>query len=195
MEQQQEQQNIVMPKFTANERSHYSGKFSEDARFKSAEEEYKEYASKNSKKCSKCKQLKLLSEFGFNTASKYPFDKDGNRHRRPDCKDCNKKSGKGKSVAEKLAKTVGIPFKAPEGTACGICKSIDKKLVFDHCHTTNKFRDYLCDPCNRSMGVLGDNVDGLLRALNYLNKHEGKNIVVDADGLLKIDDSICDEIL
>ena len=50
MEQQQEH---TMPKFTANERSHYSGKFSEDARFKSAEEEYKEYASKNSKKCSK----------------------------------------------------------------------------------------------------------------------------------------------
>jgi hypothetical protein len=185
MEQQQEH---TMPKFTANEISLYSGPFSANAKFKSPEEEW-EWASQQSTKCSKCSKKIRLSECGGNTSGRDPFDKKGYRLRRLDCKDCNKKAGKGKTAAVKLAKKLGIPFKAPEGTECGICKSIDKKLVFDHCHTTNKFRDYLCDPCNRSMGVLGDNVDGLLRALNYLNKHEGKNIVVDADGSLKISDT------
>ena len=191
METQQEISQVTMPKFTANERSHYSGPFAANAKFKSPEEEW-EWASQQSIECSKCSVPIKISDCQGNTSGRDPFDKKGYRLRRLDCRDCNKKAGDGKRAAVKLAKTLGIPFKAPEGTACGICKSVDKKLVFDHCHSTNKFRDYLCDPCNRSMGVLGDNVEGLLRALNYLNKHEGKKILVDIHGVLNIDNGVCD---
>lgn len=38
----------------------------------------------------------------------------------------------------------------------------------DHCHETNKVRGILCMPCNVALGMLGDNEEGLTRALNYV---------------------------
>jgi hypothetical protein len=45
----------------------------------------------------------------------------------------------------------------------------------DHCHETNIFRGWLCGKCNRGIGSLGDNEEGLLRALAYLRKTNGKS--------------------
>lgn len=45
-----------------------------------------------------------------------------------------------------------------------------KKLVVDHCHSTNKVRGLLCHNCNRALGLLKDNIDVLQNAINYLNK-------------------------
>ena len=59
-------------------------------------------------------------------------------------------------------------------------------MVFDHCHEREIFRGYLCDPCNRSMGVLGDNIEGLLKCINYLNKTEKRTLVQNASGELTI---------
>ncbi len=56
------------------------------------------------------------------------------------------------------------------GTPCDNCGKNNQKLIFDHCHETNKFRGWLCYQCNTAIGNLGDNVEGLLKALNYLNK-------------------------
>ena len=44
------------------------------------------------------------------------------------------------------------------------------QLVLDHCHETNIFRGWLCSPCNRAIGALGDNVQGLERAVAYLKR-------------------------
>lgn len=38
----------------------------------------------------------------------------------------------------------------------------------DHCHETGKVRGILCPGCNLGLGKLGDNVEGLQRALDYL---------------------------
>jgi len=38
----------------------------------------------------------------------------------------------------------------------------------DHCHETNKIRGLLCMPCNVALGMLGDNEEGLNKALNYI---------------------------
>ena len=79
-----------------------------------------------------------------------------------------------------------IAYKAPEGTPCSICGKTDRRMVFDHCHEKEVFRGYLCDPCNRSMGVLGDNIEGLLRCVNYLQVTEKKVIVQDKAGKLTV---------
>ncbi len=146
----------------------------EKAKFKSPEEELV-YALTQMKKCSKCGINKCLNEYNGNTSGCDAFDREGYRLRRPECKICTKNVCRGKSEAKAFAKKQNIPYKAPQGTLCAICNLPEKKgdaLVFDHCHSSNKFRGYLHNSCNRSLGVLGDNISGLLRAMNYLNKTE-----------------------
>jgi len=180
---------IHKPKITKNEHNLYI-KQKYKAKFDTAEEEY-EYASNSEKRCSKCESMKKLNEYSGNTSGCDAFDKEGYRLRRPECKDCSKKANKGKNDAIKLAELIGIPYKAPEGTKCSLCEKLPKKgdgLVFDHCHKTNTFRGYLHNSCNRSLGVLGDNVHGLIRAVNFLQKYEKKNITQDKGHLEIIED-------
>lgn len=166
-------------KFTANEYSHYSGAFACKAKFKSPEEEY-EWAKEQFKECNKCGENLPFTSYGFNTSGKFPFDKYGYRLRRGECECCNKKIATGKNEAKKLAKEVGIPYKAPGGTMCEICGKTEK-IVFDHHHDKNIFRGWLCNGCNRSIGMLGENIDNIVKVLNYLNKTEKKQFLVDSE--------------
>jgi len=54
-----------------------------------------------------------------------------------------------------------------QGEGCAICGS-DRKPRIDHCHETGKFRGILCDTCNRGLGMLGDNLGSLEKAVKYL---------------------------
>lgn len=56
---------------------------------------------------------------------------------------------------------------------CGLCNepflSLGKNhLHIDHCHETNQVRSLLCMKCNVGLGMLGDNVEGLTKALAYV---------------------------
>ena len=42
----------------------------------------------------------------------------------------------------------------------------------DHCHKTEKFRGWLCKNCNMAIGKLGDDLDGVMNAVNYLKNYE-----------------------
>jgi len=139
--------------------------------------------------CRICKETKPLTEFQNNTSGKQPFGCDGKRLKRKECKDCTKREKAGQIEAVKLAKSLGKPYKAPEGTLCEMCEATEK-IVFDHCHDTKVFRGWLCDPCNRSLGVLGDNVPSLLKYTNYLQKVEKRKLVVNEDNTISILDSI-----
>lgn len=56
---------------------------------------------------------------------------------------------------------------------CGIHQNeLTKKFAVDHDHDTGLIRGLLCNHCNLALGKLGDNIEGLMRALNYLEKHE-----------------------
>jgi hypothetical protein len=61
----------------------------------------------------------------------------------------------------------------------GRCECCDKykgkeKLRCDHDHKTNEFRGWLCENCNHGIGKLGDNLDGLMNAVEYLKRnHSG----------------------
>lgn len=60
---------------------------------------------------------------------------------------------------------------------CAICKgkqSVEgKDFCVDHCHKTGIVRGLLCDKCNLGLGALGDDIEGLERALSYLEKVYG----------------------
>ena len=46
-------------------------------------------------------------------------------------------------------------------------------MVRDHCHITNTPRGYLCNECNTGLGKLGDDLEGVQNALNYLKSSQG----------------------
>ena len=138
--------------------------------FSSPEEEF-DWASTETKICIKCGVEKNLTCFSGNTSGCDAFNKNGYRLRRPECVECTKIVSAGKNIAKKIAHDQGIAFMAPPGTKCSVCnklQSSNNKLVFDHCHKKNIFRGYCCNSCNRSLGVLGDDIGGLINALNYL---------------------------
>jgi len=172
-------------KFTANELLHYSGPFSSHAKFKSPMEEY-EHNKTKFKVCIKCSQNLSLNNYNGNTSGKDPFDKHGYRLKRGECSDCTKKVGRGKNIAIKISKDVGISHKAPSGTECEICKKTNN-IVFDHHHSKEAFRGWLCNGCNRSIGMLGENIEMLVKVINYMNKIDNKKMYFDEeDGQLKI---------
>lgn len=50
---------------------------------------------------------------------------------------------------------------------CALCR-IKPPVDVDHCHTTGKIRGLLCRGCNVGLGLFGDSVDGLTKAIAYL---------------------------
>lgn len=53
---------------------------------------------------------------------------------------------------------------------CPICKK-ERLLIYDHCHKTGAFRGWICQGCNTGLGNLGDNLEGLMKAVEYLRLH------------------------
>jgi hypothetical protein len=66
-----------------------------------------------------------------------------------------------------------------QGGCCAICgtnKPTGKWKVFavDHNHETGQVRELLCNECNRGIGLLKDDPERLLKAAEYLLKHDVK---------------------
>ena len=55
---------------------------------------------------------------------------------------------------------------------CQICNAELTKKCIDHCHSTNKVRGVLCNNCNTSLGLVGDNIQTLETMINYLQTHK-----------------------
>lgn len=53
---------------------------------------------------------------------------------------------------------------------CAICGR-DRDVVVDHDHSTNVVRDTLCRKCNLALGHADDNLEKLLKMVEYLRKH------------------------
>ncbi len=60
---------------------------------------------------------------------------------------------------------------ARECDCCGSrLKDGPRQNQIDHDHATGKIRGVLCPSCNTGIGKLGDNIEGLRRALAYLER-------------------------
>ena len=115
----------------------------------------------NTRTCVVCDTKKHITKFQISSYKK------GDR---PTYKyTCTKCSGELSKEREVLRRIHG-----PPANTCACCgKETQTKL--DHCHKTKKFRGWLCDFCNRGIGLLGDNQDGLKMAIKYLEKANGQS--------------------
>lgn len=120
--------------------------------------------------CRKCKQMLPHHHFNISTLNVFRDDADKRHTGRGMsvcCKTCKKEYGKGKYLAFKKA-----PPKPKKPTACGCCGVVTEpsSLFLDHDHTTYKFRGWVCRGCNSGIGNLGDNLEGLEKAIAYLKR-------------------------
>lgn len=114
----------------------------------------------NEQKCVYCQQVKNLSEFPPH--SRYRLGVDDR------CRNCIKEH----TLVRKKLK-LSAPEKPLICECCGKIPKIHPKTgkptwCLDHNHINNEFRGWLCDRCNSGIGKLGDNIEGLVKALNYL---------------------------
>ena len=136
-------------------------------------------------RCSGCKEFKTYSEFyrSWDKKTKY----------KSACKECQRsrmnayyRTDKGRKASqEKSWREKGISEMTVElyeqmlidqNGGCYICnKSVNKngtRLCVDHDHKTGKARGLLCHSCNTSLGALGDDLNLLYKAVEYLEEHE-----------------------
>lgn len=144
------------------------------------------------KKCIRCKQ-----EFTLEMFPKQKKCKDGIR---PDCKKCNNKKNKlyykknrekvlekarnyGKTEYRKkycrdlakikLKKKREEQASRPRSILCECCSGEPGKngIVWDHDHKTGNFRGWLCNRCNRVLGMCKDSKDVFEKMIYYLIKY------------------------
>lgn len=73
----------------------------------------------------------------------------------------------------RLSKEEFLDLLITQDNKCKLCNipfdSITpRRLHIDHCHETNNIRGLLCHTCNTGLGMLGDNEEGLSKALAYV---------------------------
>ena len=89
------------------------------------------------------------------------------------CKECVKKRERDKYKAAKEMFGRGdketIKENAPFGEPCSLCERPMVNPNFDHDPVSGKFRGWICSDCNTGLGKLGDNIEGLQKAIDYLS--------------------------
>lgn len=60
----------------------------------------------------------------------------------------------------------------PRSPNCEIC-SRECITVLDHDHKTGKFRGWICNHCNTSLGFARDHIEVFYKMIDYLNRSRG----------------------
>lgn len=78
-------------------------------------------------------------------------------------------------LTQEQAYSLFMEMRKQQNECCAICdrheSNFKKGLVVDHCHTTGKVRQLLCQNCNAMIGMAKENELVLLKAIKYLNTH------------------------
>jgi hypothetical protein len=76
-----------------------------------------------------------------------------------------------KAHQEYIHRSYGVDYEAvpPKPLVCDLCQK-PGKICMDHDHATGKFRGWLCDRCNRGLGLLGDDPILLRRMAAYIEQ-------------------------
>ena len=99
----------------------------------------------------------------------------------------NKYAKTDKARSSRLARTYGVTLDDMEATThCEICnirllrKGIaGNAMCVDHDHVTGNVRGFLCNNCNRGLGMFKDNPDTISKAIVYLERHKDGNYITE----------------
>lgn len=61
---------------------------------------------------------------------------------------------------------------------CEVCKTSERKIHYDHCHTSGSFRGWLCSHCNHALGHALDSPATLRALADYLERWESINSLI-----------------
>ena len=120
------------------------------------------------KTCKNCGVKQPLENFH----SQY-YKIDGSKSYRNTCITCKNQQ---KIVVNKLRQLHGPPPNVCE--CCGKPPTMTNyrnkrpSLVVDHCHTTHKFRGWLCTSCNVALGHLKDSPEIIMKLYKYMTKEK-----------------------
>jgi len=125
------------------------------------------------KTCCRCRQNLDLSHFARNKT-----EKDGLQRWCRNCRKIHAQKTKKHRQNYRLNRDYGISLDAynemlfAQGSKCACCQRSKPGghgiFHVDHCHQTQKVRGLLCSSCNTGIGLLGDSLSSLLRAVHYL---------------------------
>lgn len=94
-----------------------------------------------------------------------------------------------RTIVSQHKKRVRLAGRPPD--ACAGCGATDG-LVFDHCHTSNKFRGWLCPGCNKVLGFAKDsslvlrNLADYVDAFNLLETRPAMDAAIVSDTLSEV---------
>lgn len=99
------------------------------------------------------------------------------------CKECKNERGRATYRAYYIKKHYNLTLEEHDQLSsdqtqqcamCGTTTPQGRYGVFhtDHCHDTGILRGLLCHSCNTGLGLLGDNLAGIMEAAHYLSKSE-----------------------
>lgn len=131
------------------------------------------------KRCYWCKEIKHKDQF-YKNKSKYDGLTSSCKQCTPLIREHVTKNNPDMIRRSKLKAAYNISleeynsmFSYQEGK-CAICdkhqSEFKHRFCVDHDHITGQIRGLLCHTCNRALGLLKDNVDNLLRAIDYLKE-------------------------
>lgn len=132
------------------------------------------------KECITCKEQKELSEFppnrknrdGLNSKCRICYNEYQRKwyEQNSDIHKARVRASKSPNKIRAQKYNVSIEEIEDWFTRFPLCQCCETRLskVVDHCHETGTIRGVLCQKCNVGIGQLGDNLEGLQKAIQYL---------------------------
>ena len=135
--------------------------------------------SKKIRECQKCSMAKPVSEFYTNgKKGLHSWCKNCEKERRKKYYHRNKEKEKNAHREWCLKNTYNLTLEQydemfeKQNGVCAICGNINKdgrRLYVDHDHKTERVRGLLCHKCNSLLGYVNDEINLLLKIIEYIN--------------------------
>jgi hypothetical protein len=139
----------------------------------------REYKRKNNEKINAQRRAKHAEQPEVNRAHGQTYWENNKEKVREIDRNRHKKRTKEERAEKHIYQTYGLTkeeheaLMAEQDYCCAVCGK-KKKLCVDHDHETDEIRGMLCRNCNAAIGLLGDTIEDVEKAVNYLRRNNNE---------------------